>query len=97
MVYNSNCKFTKLSELLIDITKLEKERRKNMFPNLRAEMARRGLTVEDLAGLSGIKYSTLSQKLNGSRPLSFAETLKIKEALDVTIPLEVLFDEKAVL
>ena len=65
-----------------------------MFPNVRAEMARRYLTVEDLSNLSGIKYSTLSQKLSGSRPLTLDEAVRIKTALSVEIPLEELFAER---
>ena len=65
-----------------------------MFPNLKAEMARRGLTVKGLAVLAGIPYSTLSQKLKGARGLSYDEALKIKTALGVSIPLEILFSKE---
>lgn len=67
-----------------------------MYPNLRAEMARRGLTVEKMAELCGINYSAFSQILNGKRQLTWNVALRIKHVLDVDIPLEVLFAEKAV-
>ena len=34
-----------------------------MFPNLRAELARRNLTYQDLANLTSIPVSTLSRKM----------------------------------
>lgn len=68
-----------------------KRREFQMYPNLRAEMSRRSLTVEKLALLSGIKYNTLREKLKGTRKLTLAEAIQIKQALNVTIPLDVLF------
>lgn len=67
-----------------------------MFPNLKAEMARKGLTVVELAKMSGMPYTTLSPKIRGERPLTYKETLRIKEALGVDVPLEILFSEEAV-
>lgn len=62
-----------------------------MYPNLNAELSRRDLTVEKLALLIGMNYNTLRLKLKGERRLTFSEALSIKQALNVTIPLEVLF------
>lgn len=62
-----------------------------MYPNLNAELSRRDLTVEKLALLIGMNYNTLRLKLKGERRLTFSEALSIKQALHVTIPLEVLF------
>lgn len=67
-----------------------------MYPNLRAEMARRNLTVEKMAELCGVNYSAFSQILNGKRQLTWKMALRIKGILGVDIPLEVLFAEKAV-
>lgn len=67
-----------------------------MYPNLRAEMARRNLTVEKMAELCGVNYSAFSQILNGKRQLTWKMALRIKSILGVDIPLEVLFAEKAV-
>lgn len=66
------------------------------FPNLKAEMARRGFTIKGLSAVSGIRYSTLSAKLSGRRKLAYTETLKIKDALGVDVPLETLFADEAV-
>lgn len=62
-----------------------------MYPNLNAELSRRDLTVEKLALLIGMNYNTLRLKLKGERRLTFSEALSIKQAINVTIPLEVLF------
>lgn len=67
-----------------------------MYPNLKAEMARRDLTIEKMARLCGVNYSVFSQILNGKKTLTWSLALKIKEVLDVDIPLEVLFAEKVV-
>lgn len=66
-----------------------------MYPNLRAEMARRNLTVERMAELCGMSYPAFSQLINGKRKLTYKMALKIKSILGVDIPLEVLFAEKA--
>ena len=67
-----------------------------MFPNLRAEMARRNLTIEKMAESCGVSTQTMSLVLSGKRRLTYSMALSIKNALDVDIPLEILFDEKAV-
>ena len=69
-----------------------------IYPNLRAEFARKGLTIsqgrEELMK-RGIRMtlSTLSPKLNGKYQLSLNEAKAIKDIIGVDIPLEVLFEE----
>lgn len=67
-----------------------------MYPNLRAEMARKGLTALEFAKLLDMPYNSLTNKLRGDRPFTYKETLRIKEALGVDVPLEILFSEEAV-
>ncbi len=62
-----------------------------MYPNLRAEMARKSLSMSALADLSGIPKSTLSGKINGRTKVTLDEAISIKDALAVSLPLEVLF------
>ena len=64
-----------------------------MFPNLRAEMSRKKITLEKLAEVLGLAISTVSQKLNGKYPVTLDEAKKIKSVLDVDIPIETLFEE----
>lgn len=64
-----------------------------MYPNLRAEMVRKNITVEQLAEFLGIDISTLSRKLNGKSGFTFRETLMIKDFLQTEMPVEVLFEQ----
>ena len=64
-----------------------------MYPNLRAEMVRKNITVEQLAEFLGIDISTLSRKLNGKSGFTFRETLTINDFLQTEMPVEVLFEQ----
>ncbi len=64
-----------------------------MYRNVKAEMTRRGITLETMAQRLGVTTGTLSNKLNGKQPLTFNEAKKIKAELSVDIPLEELFEE----
>lgn len=63
-----------------------------MFPNLRAEIARKGLTLTAFAELIGMSLSVLSEKMHGRKEFTYSETIRIKHALGVDIPLEILFE-----
>lgn len=63
-----------------------------MYPNLRAEMKRKGITLAWLAEQLGITIGTLSQKLTGKSPFTLNEAKKIKEILELDIPIEILFE-----
>ena len=62
-----------------------------MYSNVKAELARRDLTIVDLSRMTGIRYQTLADKINGKFPLTLDEAKKIKNSLGVEIPLEELF------
>lgn len=64
-----------------------------MYPNVRAEIARKNITIGKLAGELDIGLSTLSLKLKGEYPITLNEAKKIKAVLGCDIPLEVLFEE----
>ena len=53
-----------------------------MYPNLDAEMARRKITRAMVAEVVGKTPSTLSLKLNGKAPLTLAECVEIKNAVN---------------
>lgn len=63
-----------------------------MYRNVKAEMSRKGIILEDLAEALGLTVSTVSQKLNGKYPITLAEAKIIKKRLGVDIPLEELFE-----
>lgn len=65
-----------------------------MFPNLRAEMTRKGFSVKELARKIGIGESTLHQKLNGSYSFTLDEALMIRAVLDVDMTIDFLFEKK---
>lgn len=67
-----------------------------MYPNLRAELARRNMTIQELADKAGINRSTMYQKMSGEFDFFYKECLKIKNALQTEIPIEVLFSTVAV-
>ena len=63
-----------------------------MYSNVKAELARRNMSVVDLSNKTGIRYQTLVDKINGKYPLTLDEAKTIKSALEVDIPLEELFE-----
>lgn len=65
-----------------------------MYRNVKVEMARKNINIMDLADKTGIRYQTLTLKLNGSSQLLFSEARKIKAALETEVPLEDLFAEE---
>lgn len=64
-----------------------------MYSNVKAELARKNMSVVDLSNKTGIRYQTLVDKLNGKYKTSVEEAITIKSALDVNIPLEQLFEQ----
>ena len=67
-----------------------------MYSNVKAELARHNLNIVDLSKMTGIRYQTLVDKINGKYPMTFDEAKKIKEALEVDIPMEELFKRASV-
>jgi transcriptional regulator with XRE-family HTH domain len=63
-----------------------------MYPNLRAEMARKKVTGQELAKRIGITNGTFSQKFNGKFDFTLDEAQKIKKALGTDISIEELFE-----
>lgn len=49
------------------------------YPNLAAEIARRGVTVDQLASAIGCKPRSMSQRLNGDVRLTLDEAMEIRE------------------
>ena len=66
-----------------------------MYPNLRAEIARRGVTLSQLAEVIGVTLQTMSKKINGGSEFTLNEAYAIKDFLGVDAPIEELF-KKAV-
>ena len=69
-----------------------------MYDNVRVEMARKKLTLEDIVSRlrengSKMTVANLSLKLNGKCRLTFGDALAIKKAIGTNLILEELFEE----
>ena len=64
-----------------------------MYSNVKAELARKNMSVVDLSNKTGIRYQSLVDKINGKYPITFEEAKTVKSALNVDIPLEELFEQ----
>ena len=49
-----------------------------MYNNLKAEIARKGMTVKDFAGAVGMKQSTFAQKYRGNVDFTLPEAMRIQ-------------------
>ena len=67
-----------------------------MYPNLNAEMARRGIVALILSERVGIPYSTLLSKLSGKTSFTVGEAKKIKIALGTELSIDELFASEEV-
>jgi len=65
-----------------------------MYQNLRAEMARKGLTIQDLAETLGVRYATMCDKLNGKYRFYYDEAKKIKDVHFPECDIEYLFEKQ---
>ena len=63
-----------------------------MYPNLRAELARKNMSMSQLSEKTGIPLQRLSKKMNGNdvRGFLYTETVSIKKALELDMSLEEL-------
>lgn len=62
------------------------------YPNLSAEMVRKGYTAEVLAGALGVHVSGVYLMLRGERKLSITKAKLLRDKLFPGQPLEYLFD-----
>ena len=63
-----------------------------IYPNLEAEMARRGYTKEDLGKCLGLHASGVYLMLSGKRNLSISRALKIRDSMFPGRRIDYLFD-----
>lgn len=66
-----------------------------MFPNLRAEMARKGLDNKTLSMGLGVSPKTLSNKLSGKSEFTLSEIVRIKNQYFPNLSLEYLFEQES--
>ena len=65
-----------------------------MYPNLNAEMARKGFTVKTLADELGISDTSLANKLNGKKDFWFSEVMHLKRVFGC--PIDYLFSDSPI-
>lgn len=64
-----------------------------MFSNLRAEMARKQITIQEIANMIGVGRDAASQKLSGRTPITLAEAFKIEKGYFPDSDVRYLFAE----
>lgn len=63
-----------------------------MYPNLRAEIARCGFNMGDVASQLGVSLPSFSLKMKEGK-FTLAEARRLKQIVKTDLPLEVLFEE----
>jgi hypothetical protein len=66
-----------------------------MYPEVRAEMARKKISLDTIANGLECTVSTASLKLNGKSPITLREAVKIKSIVGSELPIEELFKTEA--
>ncbi|MBP1999717.1 transcriptional regulator with XRE-family HTH domain [Paenibacillus shirakamiensis] len=65
-----------------------------MYKNLRAEMAKSNVTIGEIAEFLGVRYATVSDKMNGKSRFYYDEASKIKHCYFSDCSLEYLFQSE---
>lgn len=63
-----------------------------MFNTLRAEMVRKRISAGDLATAVGMSRQALYRKMNGLSQFSLSEAKAIRDALDIDVSIDDLFE-----
>jgi len=65
-----------------------------LYHNLKAEMARQGIKVKDIAELLEVRRATVSDKINGKYRFYCDEAIKIKKVFFPHLSIDYLFQSK---
>lgn len=66
-----------------------------MYLNLKKEMERNGVTIDDISKYLELHRNTVSNKINGITPLSVEEGIKIRNAFFEYADFQYLFKKTA--
>lgn len=66
-----------------------------MYRNLKAEMARSGITMVDIAEYLDVRYATVNDKVNGKYRFYYDEAYAIKKRYFDDMTMEYLFEKKS--
>ena len=72
----------------------ERGEEKMGYPTLRGELAKRKISIEELALLLGLHRNSVSNKLNGSSCFTIEESMKIQETYFPDKELKYLFEKE---
>ena len=64
------------------------------YPNLRAEMARHGLTQEDVAAILDIGSTQLNRKFQKKSQFSLSETQSVQSMFEPQLSIDYLFADE---
>lgn len=64
---------------------------KMAYSNLKAEMARKDITIESMAQMLGIHRNSVANKLNGASSFSIEEAMKIRGSFFQDLEYKYLF------
>lgn len=64
--------------------------------NIKGEMAKRNIKVEDIANVLNIHRNSASNKINGDTSFSIEEAVKVKETYFPDLSLKYLFEKSKV-
>lgn len=64
---------------------------KSPYYNLKAEMAKKNITIQDIAVCIHKSYQTTHSKVTAKSPITIEEGISIKRLLNTNMPLETLF------
>lgn len=64
-----------------------------VYRNLKAEMARSGITMVDIAEYLDVRYATVNDKVNGKYRFYYDEAYAIKKKFFDDMPMEYLFEK----
>ena len=71
--------------MLVSEKQLSSEQSRMVAATVREEIARRRMSRQQLADRARISISTLEKALSGRRPFTLATTIRLEEALGVTL------------
>lgn len=63
-----------------------------MFPNLKAEMARRNISINEISNVLGVSEKTVRNYLNGKSKISWFDVIKIQNSFFPELKVGYLFD-----
>lgn len=67
-----------------------------LYPNLKAEMSRHGIGLSDLARAWGTTERTVTNRINGTTEITFAQCRALRDALFPNMSIDYLFNSEPI-